>query len=236
MTIFSSTIALGAVLGLIWFVIDTPVKDRDIFLTAVIWVLISALFGSRIAYVVINWDYFQEQIIETPQIWMGGLAWPGALAGGLLTILLVAWIRDLSLGSLADSMLPLLASLSVAVWLGCSFAGCAYGPVTEAWWGLPTPNEWGDFEKRLPLQFIIALLILALFWGIDRLHHRFELIPGLAACLGLGGLSLSLLIASILRADPYPMWNGIRLETWAALLFLGIALLSGGFTYLMSRR
>jgi len=116
------------------------------------------------------------------------------------------------------------------------FAGCAYGPVTDAWWGLPIHDEWGDFDKRLPLQLIMAVLTVASFWGIECLRHRFELIPGLAASLGFGVLSLSLLGASFLRVDPYPLWNNIRFETWAAILFLSIALIFGGITYLMSKR
>jgi len=84
LTIFSSIIAFGAVLGLIWIALDTPTKNRHIHLTAGVWVLTGALLGSRLTYVVTNWEYFQQHIFEIHQIWLGGMAWPGALAGGLL--------------------------------------------------------------------------------------------------------------------------------------------------------
>jgi prolipoprotein diacylglyceryltransferase len=235
--IFSVLLALGAALGLIWVAWETPRSEQSTYLNTCVWVLVGALVGGRVAYLVVHWEYFQDDIIEITQVWLGGLAWPGALAGGLVTIMLVAWFMGIPLGSLADGMLPLLASLSVAVWLGCIFVGCAYGPEVDGWWGLPTRDEWGDNKNRLPLQLIVVLLTIGFFWGIERLRqHRQGLVPGLAACLGLGGLSLSLLSASLLRADPYPLYNGIRLETWGALLFLGVAILSGGVTILMSRR
>jgi hypothetical protein len=55
-------------------------------------------------------------------------------------------------------------------------------------------------------------------WGQTRLHRN-----GLAAALALLGLSLELFGLSFLRADPAPLWNGVRLEAWAALGFAGIA-------------
>lgn len=226
MTSFSIILALGSVLGLIWIVLETPSDDQLISLNAGIWALVGALIGGRVAYVAVNWEYFQNHIFEIFQVWLGGLAWPGVLAGGIVATFIVAWLYDIPVGKLADRTIPLLASLSVAVWLGCWMNGCAYGPETAL--GLPVKDEWGILKNRLPLQLIGAILTVALFWGIDRFRHREGgLIPGLAASLGLGGLSLILLGASLLRVDPYPLYNGIRLETWAALLFLGIAVISG---------
>ncbi len=219
-------LSLGAVLGLIWIVLDSPKDEQIISLNTGIWALFGALIGGRIAYVAVQWEYFQEHIIEIPQVWLGGFAWPGALAGGILAIIILAWLYDIPVGKLADRMLPLLASLSVAVWLGCWLIGCAFG--LEVDWGLPAKDEWGIWKNRLPLQLIGAIMTVALFWGVDRLRQREGgLISGLAASLGLGGLSLILLGASLLRVDPYLLYNGIRLETWAALLFLGIAVIGG---------
>ena len=234
LTIFSVLLALGAVFGLTWVVYESPPSARNTSLNAGILVLFAALVGGRAAYAVVNWEYFQNHLIEIHQVWLGGLAWPGALAGGILGIFIVAWISKISVGELADRLLPLLASLSVAVWLGCWLTGCAYGPEIEL--GLPAKDEWGDWKKRLPLQLMGAVLTVALFWGIERFRHRKDdFPPGLAASLGLGCLSLILVGASILRVDPYPIYNGLRMETWAGLIFLVISALSGVFV-IMGRR
>jgi hypothetical protein len=80
-------------------------------------------------------------------------------------------------------------------------------------------------------------MAVALFWGIERFRGRkMDLPPGLVASFGLGGLSLILLGLSLLRADPYPLYNGLRLETWAALIFLGIAVIAGILAIILDRR
>jgi len=232
--IFSVLMALAAVLGLTWVVYQTPPSARHISLNAGILTLFAALVGGRAAYVAVNWEYFQDQLIEIPQVWLGGLGWPGALAGLILGTFIAAWISRIPVGVLADRLLPLLASLSVAIWLGCWLTGCAYGPESD--WGLPAKNEWGIWKRRLPLQLIAAILTVAAFWVIDRFRHRkAHLAPGLAASLGLGMLSLILLGASILRVDPYPLYYGLRLETWAALIFFGISFLSEGYAIIQDR-
>ena len=180
MTLFSVLLALGAVLGLIWIYNESPPRQQQASLYAGILVLLGGLFGARGAYVAVHWEYFQDHIIEIPQVWLGGLSWPGALAGGILSTVIAAWIAYMPVGVLADRLLPLLASLSVAVWLGCWLSGCAYGP--EFSFGFSTIDELGVWKRRLPLQLISALLIVVLFWGIERLRNRKDnLASGLAA-------------------------------------------------------
>ena len=235
MTIFSVLLALAVVLGLAWIMADSPVRLRNAWLTAAVWVLFAALIGGRAAYVAPNWEYFQNHLIQIPQVWLGGLAWPGALAGAILGTLIAAWISKIPVVILADRLIPLLASLSVAVWLGCWVSGCAYGP--ESSWGLPAKDEWGIWENRLPLQLIGAILTVAFFWGIERFRQRNKnLPPGLAASVGFGLLCLILLGASILRADPYPVYSGLRLETWAAIALLIISMIGAAYTIIRSPR
>jgi prolipoprotein diacylglyceryltransferase len=187
-------------------------------------VLFCALIGARATYIVVNWPYFQDHLVEILQVWLGGLSWTGALAGAVLGVFVLSWLYDQAVGPLADQLIPLLSSLSVAVWLGCWLSGCAYGLAVR--WGLPARDEWGIWQNRLPLQVICASLLVAYFWGIEHFWGRKrDLTSGFAAALSLAALSLILLGASFLRADPYPMAYGLRLETWAALFFFGLAII-----------
>ena len=205
-----------------WVVLSSPQKEAHNRLTAGLWVLFGGLLGARTVFVVQNWPYFQAYPGESVLFFLGGLAWPGALAGGLLALGIYAWINHFPVRSLADALLPLVACLAVSAWLGCWLEGCAYGAATNAWWGLPGRDEWGAASKRVPIQLMGALLTLlvieVLDWGQKRLHRS-----GLAAALALLGLSLELFGLSFLRADPAPLWNGVRLDAWAALIFAGIA-------------
>ena len=234
MTNFSVLLALGIVLGLSWTFLITKKEEQALSLIAGISAVIGALIGGRIAYITVNWDYFQNHFLKIPQVWLGGIAWPGALIGGILAIIVVAWLYGFSVGILVDRLLPLIASLSVAVWLGCWLTGCGYGPEFD--FGLPAKDEWGIWEKRLPVQLMGAFLTIGLFWGIDRFRLREDdLPPGLAGSLGLGGLSLILLGISYLRVDPYPLYNGLRLETWAAWIFVSLSILSAIIVYITKR-
>ena len=89
----------------------------------------------------------------------------------------------------------------------------------------------------MPLQLIGAILTVASFWSIERFRQRKKnLSPGLVASLGFGLLCLILLGTSILRADPYPVYAGLRLETWAAIALLIISILSVGYAIIIGRR
>ena len=129
----------------------------------------------------------------------------------------------LPLGQLADGLVPLLMLVSLAAWIGCWLDGCAYGPESLAWWSLPARDEWGLLSWRFPTQLLAALLTLALFWLVDRWRPGRK-IPGLTASLAVIGLMAIILAASFLRADPGLVWNGLRLDAWAAL---GFGLLAG---------
>lgn len=186
--------------------------------------LVTSLLAARAVYAGVNWPYFQTHLAEIPAVWQGGLSWPGALLGGLLGLLLASLWQQQSFMASADDLLPLLFSLSLVSWLGCWLEGCAYGPLSQAWWALPALDEWGQISRRLPLQLAGALISLALYWSSAQLQRQpGKRRPGLVAGLGLAALSLWLLLASLLRADPAPTWHGLRLDAWAAFGFLLLA-------------
>ena len=200
------------------------------------WVLLGGLIGSRVGYVAASWLYFQDHLLESLQFYRGGLAWPWALTGGLLALAAFAAFNHVPLAELADAMLPLLATLSVSAWLGCWMAGCAYGITSEAWWSLPSPDEWGVVANRWPVQILAAILTVGLFALVEHLAGAAELKPGYRAILSVLGLSLILLATAWLRVDPALSWNGMRLEAWAALAYSLLALVSlAAFHYHQTR-
>lgn len=227
-------IGLGATLGLAWSAVRGGERASQI-VNAGLVALLGAYAGSRIAYLLVNQAYFRNHPQEVFQLPLGGFSWPGALAGGALALLLFALIFHQPLGLLADAMLPLLVTLSVTGWLGCWLAGCAYGAPTEAWWGLLASDEWGQVTRRWPVQASGALLSLLVIWLIDQLPQE-RLPSGSAFVLGLLGISSINFFMSLLRADPAPLMNDLRLETWVALIYSGLALLIFLLMLLASRR
>ena len=191
-----------------------------------IWTLLGALVGSRALFVAFNWPYFQEHPWETLQVHLGGLSWPGALVGGLLALALSVGVNRQSFVESADALVPLLVCLSVSAWLGCWLDGCVYGASTSYWWGVPSPDEWGEVTRRSPVQLVGALFTVGLFWSSDRAVKRGNFKPGTLACLGLLNLSLITFGLSFLRVDPVLSWQGLHLDAWAALAFAGLGLIA----------
>lgn len=225
---FSLILGLGATLGLLWIAWRAPAKAGLPRLDAGLLVLLGGLLGGRAGFVADHWSYYQAHLLEILSVHRGGFSWAGALAGGLVALLLVAALTRTSLGVLADAMLPLLATLTVTGWLGCWLDGCAYGPRTDQWWGLPAVNEWGRMSSRWPTQLLGAVLTLILFWLLDWGYSRLAAQdrsprPGTFALLGLLGLALLMFALSYLRVDPASLWYGFRLEAWAALGFAALA-------------
>jgi phosphatidylglycerol:prolipoprotein diacylglycerol transferase len=216
---FAMIVGVGAVLGLAWAAWRAPARQAGLYVDGGLWVLFGSLLASRLAFVVVNWSYFQTHFDEALQVWLGGLSWPGALAGGLFSLVMFALFNHASLGELADGLTYLLLPLVVASWMGCWQLGCAYGRAVQAWWSLPTVDEWGVWALRWPVQLFGALLAVAAFflleWGRPRLKRS-----GQAGSLAL--LSFAVLMAglSLLRADPLQSWRVLRLDTWAALFFI----------------
>ena len=155
------------------------------------------------------------------QIWLGGLNDAGALAGGVVGIVIAARIRKISPGRLADLLYPLLPPLAVGVWLGCWLSGTAYGLELPAgtWWAVPVQDESGLVSGRLPVQLIAALALLIFYWLLELLTPM-PRPAGWLFSLAASWLSLVNLVASLLRADPAPRWGQLRADTWLNLVLV----------------
>jgi prolipoprotein diacylglyceryltransferase len=196
-----------------------------LWLNAALISLLGALLGARAAFVLTHLAYFGDHWLESPQIWLGGLSWPGGLLGFWVSLVLFSFFSRVSLGELADRLLPLIPPLLVGAWLGSWMSGVAYGPLApESWWALPAPDEWGTWSARIPLQISGALGSVTIFLGIEWLKPRFTR-AGQAASLAYLMVCLMLLLLVSLRADPVPVWHGWRWDSLAAGVFSGGLLL-----------
>jgi prolipoprotein diacylglyceryltransferase len=213
---FSLLLGLGALTGLLLAGWRAPKKETIRYLDAGVWTLFGALLGSRGLFVVVNFSYYQTHPGEIVQVWLGGLSSIGALVGGILAVFILAlWLR-IPAGVLADMLLPLAGALAITAWLGCWVDRCGYGVPSSAWWAMPGRDELGVLVTRVPVQLIGAGLTLLLIWVLDRAGKRLPT-QGLSAGIGLFGLSAVEFGLSYLRADPTPIWNGLRLEAWGSI-------------------
>ena len=221
----SILLGMGATLGLLWIGWQSPDKVAVQAVNGGLIALLGSLLLGRVAFIAAHWSYFQKNWGEIPQIHLGGLAWPGALAGGVLAAVIYARHAHQPVGRLLDGLIPLAGMLALSAWFACWLDGCFYGQLENSWWALPARNEWGVTARRVPVQLLGALLALGTFWLIELLQQRLPA-PGLAGLLFLTVLSLQLLVLSFLRADPVPAWQGVHLDSWAAFGLAGVATLT----------
>jgi prolipoprotein diacylglyceryltransferase len=188
-------------------------------------VLLSAL-GSRLSFILLNMNYYKDHLLEIPQFWLGGLTWPGALLGLVLSVFLVHWIWKEPLGELADSYLPLLGMLVMGIWLAGWGSGIGYGPKTEAWFGIPVADIFGSTERRWPLPILGAVFSGAWTAGMILFPLKRNRSAGIRGLMGVSGLLVINGVISFFRVDPAPSLLGLRQESWvswiAAAAFWGI--------------
>ena len=221
---FSLSIAFGALTGLLLVGWQAPKKETLRYLDAGIITLFCALIGSRAFSVVSNITYYRLHPVEVFQVWSGGLSGIGAIVGGSVILILISIWWKIPVGLLLDTLFPLAGALTVTAWLGCGLDRCSYGLPSNAWWALPSRDEWGILTGRVPVQLLGATLSLGVIWILER-YSKKNPIEGMTASLGLFSLSSILFSLSYLRADPAYIWKGLRLDAWGALalmIFWGI--------------
>lgn len=156
-----------------------------------------------------------------PQIWLGGLSWPGALMGAGAALVGIHLIWKEPLGELADSYLPLVGTVAAAIWMAGWGAGVGYGPRTSAWFGIPVRDLFGVVENRWPLPILGAVLSAGWITGLILLPlKQWNVKPGWRAVFGFMGIVVINGIISIFRVDPAPLLWGLRGETWFSIALM----------------
>jgi prolipoprotein diacylglyceryltransferase len=226
---FALWLGFGAALGLWRVARGVSQQQAGVLVNIALFLLLLALIGARLFYVGVNWAYFTDHLLETPQFWRGGLGWPGAAAGAWIALLIVSARnrsprgKRVSFGLLSDRLYPLLPPIAVAAWLGSWQIGSAYGYFvpSETWWAVPSLDETGFYNLHWPLQPLAAITLLAFFATLEGLAKKLRQ-PGLLSVLAISGLLLHLLAASLLRGDPGPYIEGTRMDVFIAFVYLAL--------------
>jgi len=147
-------IGLGFVSGLILSTLNAKKEgvpfERvvDLFFLSVL----SAILGSRILFVLINFDSYRRNLLQILKIWEGGLVFYGGLILAIaVAIAYMRWHR-LPLWKLADLFSPPVALGLFFGRIGCFLAGCCYGKATSLPWGVVFTNPNSLARLNVPLH------------------------------------------------------------------------------------
>ena len=150
-------------------------RSQD-FQDVLTWVVLGGVIGARLFHVLDHWPHeYALNPIRVLYFWEGGLAIWGAVAGGMLAMVVFARRRDLSLGQLADIAAPALVLAMGVGRLACIITGDAMGRPTSGPFGFAYTNpralvpQLGVFYTPMPVyELIVNLGIFALLWQLRR--------------------------------------------------------------------
>lgn len=143
-------IMAGVILGLV--LAGREAKRQDVSIELIydlfFYMILSAVLGARLYYVVFSWDLYRNNIREILAFWHGGLAIHGAVVGGIISALIYTRLKGLSFWLVADICAPsLILGQAIGRW-GNFFNQEAFGG--------PTDLPWGIFIDKVhrPLQYM----------------------------------------------------------------------------------
>ncbi|MCH2508348.1 MAG: prolipoprotein diacylglyceryl transferase, partial [Dehalococcoidia bacterium] len=77
---------LGVVVAVVLVTRWGPAKgvpSDDVYGTA-IWAIIGGIVGARLVHVIDRWDYYGDNLIQSVELWNGGIALLGSIIGGFI--------------------------------------------------------------------------------------------------------------------------------------------------------
>jgi phosphatidylglycerol:prolipoprotein diacylglycerol transferase len=183
-------------------------------------IVLSAVIGARLYYVLFEWRQYQINWLEAFQIWKGGIAIHGALLGGSIAVIAYSRWMKLSFWALMDVLLPSVAlGQAIGRW-GNFFNSEAFGLPTSLPWKLFIPvanrpaaylnQSWFHptflYESIWDLGLFVLLIIL---FRQRRTNGEWLLPKGGISCVYAFGYSFGRFWIEGLRLDPLCLWGSL---------------------------
>lgn len=140
--------------------------DQDKIIDIVFYILVAALVGARLLFVLMNFGEYAAHPLDIVKIWQGGLVFYGGLVPGV--VIAIWYIRRLGLPlwQVTDIFAPSLAIGHAFGRIGCFLAGCCYGEACALPWAVTFTDPRSLAPQGVPLhptQLYSALGLLLLF-------------------------------------------------------------------------
>ena len=107
-------------------------QDPELYLDFVLYAIICSIVGARIYYVIFEWDYYKENLLQIFNLRAGGLAIYGGVIAGAITMIVYTRVKKVSFFSMADTgVLGLVTGQIIGRW--GNFFNCeAFGGYTDS--------------------------------------------------------------------------------------------------------
>ncbi|MDO4768614.1 MAG: prolipoprotein diacylglyceryl transferase [Pseudomonadota bacterium] len=161
-------VAMGFLLGISWSMREAREAglDPDLLSDLGFYIILGAILGARILYVLINPAYFWDNPLEVFMFWKGGLVFSG---GAILAASLALWFlkkKRQDIWRWMDVLAPGIGLGEAIGRIGCMAAGCCYGASCDLPWAVTFSNPESLaplFTPLHPTQFYHSLAGLCCF-------------------------------------------------------------------------
>jgi len=132
----------------------------------VTYIIIGAIIGSRIAYLLFNFNNFTT-FWDIFKFWEGGLSFHGGFIGGVLFGFFYIKKNNLKFWEITDICAPSIPLAQAIGRIGCFLRGCCYGIETTLPWGI---QHLGQI--RHPTQLYSGLVLLGIFIFLSKQKYK----------------------------------------------------------------
>lgn len=149
------------------------VKSEEVFNLAP-WIIVGAIFGARLLYVVSYWDKeFAGKPITAIFNMRSGLVYYGGLIGASIATIIFCRRAKVPLWRMSDVMAPSIALGHAFGRVGCFMTGCCYGKPTDLPWAVHFPaDHWTKGVGVHPTQLYESALNFLFYAGLAWLYRR----------------------------------------------------------------
>lgn len=200
--------------------------------------LLSGLIGARVWYFVFRRDFYNPDPGRIFAVWQGGLAWHGALLGGVLGAGIYAWNREISFWTWADICAPGLILGQAIGRVGDIMNNQAFGVPSHGLWAvtIPAANRppqyagFSTFTNTAGYEAVWDVLVFVALIGLWQLQRR------RAPYLPAGSIFLAYLVLySVMRLplESFRVDSLWVMNMRVAQLASGALIVAGGLLYVL---
>lgn len=124
-------------------------QNPELYMDYLLWMMIPAIIGARIYYVVFSWDSYKDNLLEIINLRHGGLGIVGGVSMAILVLVIFARIRKKSALLMLDTMtMGLLVGQIMGRW-GNFFNREAFGGYTDSLFAMQIPLKYFEQYGRV---------------------------------------------------------------------------------------
>lgn len=132
-------------------------QDPEIYIEFCIYAIVSAIIGCRVYYVIFQWDYYKDHLLEILNLRQGGLAIYGGIIGALICLTVYTKIKKVSWGIMADTaVLGLVFGQIVGRW-GNFFNMEAFGGYSDGLLAMQINVEQASYTTAELLEKVVTV-------------------------------------------------------------------------------